>query len=270
MQGRQGGFDDTTTGTGFNVSHLLDNSFCQVNPHLSVRNQDSSYGRDNNLSSGANPGSGLGRDEFSDSSNYGSTGRGTLREDLEERGTLGNTLGRDEYSGGSHVPGSHTGTNTTTHSSGLGNDYTTGGSTGYGESTGDRLRESTGLGSDRDNYGSNTYGSNAGSGLTGTSEYGSQHHKTTGDKIKEPLREGERMTNMGAHGHEPSKFSSGNNRDTNEYDSGLTNSSGLHHTTTAGDRVGEHDLKPDHGRERDTHHSTFGNTLDGVSVHADC
>lgn len=171
--GRQGGLNDRTTGSG------------------AYGNQDSSYGSDN-----LNSGSGLGRDQYNQSSNYGSSGRS---DDIADRGTLG----RDEFSGGS----------------GLGRDEysSTSGRDNYGSttgSTGERLKEGA-----RDTFSS---GDNYGSNTTGSSNYGSS-------------------------------------RGDNYESAGLTGSSGLHHHTTAGDRIGDDDLKPSHGLERDTHHSTGGN-----------
>ncbi|THZ70419.1 hypothetical protein D6C84_10438 [Aureobasidium pullulans] len=171
--GRQGGLNDRTTGSG------------------AYGNQDSSYGSDN-----LNSGSGLGRDQYNQSSDYGSSGRS---DDIADRGTLG----RDEYSGGA----------------GLGRDEysSTSGRDTYGfntGSTGERLKEGA-----RDTFSS---GDNYGSNTTGSSNYGSS-------------------------------------RGDNYESAGLTGSSGLHHHTTAGDRIGDDDLKPSHGLERDTHHSTGGN-----------
>ncbi|KAH0371526.1 hypothetical protein KCU65_g1670, partial [Aureobasidium melanogenum] len=142
--GRQGGFNDSTTGSG--------------------GYGDSSYGNDN-LSSGANPGSGLGRDQFNDSSNYNQGGA-----------YQGGALGSDDIASRGNNTGS-----------------------GFGTSSG---RDT--YGSSGDNYDS----SNTGYGNSGNDDFGS---------------------------------------------------SGLHHQPSATGSFGDDDLKPSHGIERDTHHTTGGN-----------
>ncbi|CAD0086659.1 unnamed protein product [Aureobasidium vineae] len=158
--GRQGGLNDRTTGSG-------------------AYGNDSSYGNDS-LSSGANPGSGLGRDQYSDSSNTYRSGE-LGNDDIASRGNTGNTLGRDEFSGGNS-------------GSGIGRDeFSSGRDNTYGSSNAGRDTFS----SSGDNYGSGVTGSSAG-------DYG-------------------------------------------------------HHHRSAGEALGQDDLKPSHGIERDTHHTTGGN-----------
>ncbi|KAI5272826.1 hypothetical protein E4T47_03975 [Aureobasidium subglaciale] len=182
--GRQGGFNDRTTGSG-------------------------AYGDSDNLS-----GSNTGRDQFNESNTYGSGNRGSLgNDDIADRSGGTGTLGRDEFSGGN------------TSGSGLGRDEysSSSGRDTYG-SSGNTGRDTFGSSNtDRDNYGSsNTDRDTYGSANTGNTGYGSSR----GDDYQS---------------------------------TGLTSSSGIHHTTSAGDRIGDDDLKPSHGIERDTHHSTGGN-----------
>lgn len=121
-----------------------------------MNTQDSSYGNDS-LSSGANPGSGLGRDQFNDSSNYNRPGA-LGSDDITDRG--------NNFSGGNS-------------SSGLGrDDYSSSGRDTYGSNTGRDTFSSSG-----DNYGS----SNTGYGSSGNDNYGSSgltgsggiHHQTS-------------------------------------------------------------------------------------------
>ena len=157
-----------------------------------IKQQDSSYDNDN-LNSGRNTGSGLGRDQFSDSSNY-NRGGALGSDDIASRG---NTLGRDEFSGGN------------TSGSGLGRDEYSSGRDTYGSSN-----------TDRDTYGSSNTGRDNFS--SSNDNYGSSNTGSTG------------------------------------YGSNRTEEFGHHHKS-AGEGIGHDDLKPRHGTERDTHHSTGGN-----------
>lgn len=104
--------------------------------------------------------------------------------------------------------------------------------------------------SGRDTYGSSNTGSdNFGSSNTGRDTYGSSNTD----------RDTYGSSNTGR-----DNFSSSNDN----YDSSNTGNTGYgssntddfgHHHKSAGERLGEDELKPRHGIERDTHHTTGGN-----------
>lgn len=99
-------------------------------------------------------------------------------------------------------------------------------------------------------------GNTSGSGL-GRDEYSSSGRDTYGSSNTDRDTYGSSNTGRDTYGSSNDNYGSSNTGNTG-YGSSNTGDLGHHHKS-AGESLRDDDLKPGHGNERDTHHSTGGN-----------